>query len=52
MAKYSGASNRSANFANGTASATAETAVSRPPHSAASSVQPSASAGWPWRAIA
>ena len=51
IAKYSGASKRSANFANGTASATADTAVMRPPKSAARSVHPRACAGCPWRAI-
>ncbi len=51
IAKYSGESKRSANFANGTASATADTAVMRPPKSAANSVQPSAFAGCPCRAI-
>ena len=51
-AKYSGESNVSATFANGTASATITVAVIRPPVSAANSVQPSACAGSPARAIA
>ncbi len=49
ITKYSGDENRSANFASGSVSATMTTADSRPPPSAATSVQPSALAGWPLR---
>ena len=52
IAKYSGESNVSATFAKGTASVTITVAVMSPPVNAANSVQPSACAGWPARAIA
>ena len=52
IAKYSGEENRSAKLATGLVSSTMATADSRPPTSAAISVQPSAFAGSPLRAIA
>jgi hypothetical protein len=51
MAKYSGLENCSAKVASGFVSATMTVAESSPPASAAISVQPSALAGWPLRAM-
>ena len=51
MAKYSGEENVSANLATGADASTITMVVIRPPPSAANSVQPSALAGWPLRAM-
>ena len=52
IAKYSGEENCSAKLATGFVSSTMATAESMPPPKAATSVQPSARAGSPFRAIA
>lgn len=52
IAKYSGRSNLSANVANGFTISTAAVIEITPPVNAANSVQPSAFAGRPLRAIA
>ena len=51
MAKYSGEEKVRANLATGAEASTITMTITRPPPSAENSVQPSALAGWPLRAM-